>query len=50
MPRADILPPQPQFIATNIALTDLRIDCPCCGQSVAGICRRNLSLLGRTSR
>jgi hypothetical protein len=37
IPRADILPPQPQFIANNIALTDLRIDCPCCGQSVAGI-------------
>ena len=37
IPRADILPPQPQFIASKLSMTDLRIDCPCCGQSVAGI-------------
>jgi hypothetical protein len=37
IPRADILPPQPNFLHGELHLTDLRIDCPCCGQSVAGI-------------
>lgn len=34
VPRADLLPPSPKIIGGKLALSSMRVDCPCCGQSV----------------